>query len=63
MTTTAPVVPVVHVGLHHYAPCGTWRPVPGNHECGPCHGPCTCQRPTEPRPSSWGGGSRDVVDD
>lgn len=30
----------VHVGNHHYAPCGEWRPRPGNRECPYCPERC-----------------------
>jgi hypothetical protein len=43
-----------HVGRHHFAPCGDWRPILGNRDCPRCPVKCACgtyyATPFEPRP-------------
>lgn len=33
-----------HVGRHHLANCGNYRPVAGNDDCPNCPSPCPCGR-------------------
>lgn len=40
-----------HLGRHHYAPCGEWRPVSPTDECPRCDAKCPCGRE---KGGAWG---------